>query len=63
MSLQTLGEKEDLEADYQIAIGILLAYIAGLVLGELTHWGFFAAYGVIAAIFSLIGLYLALTHS
>lgn len=62
MSLQTLGKETDIEADYQIAIGILGAVISGFLLGEITQIGFFAAYGMITAIFSLLGLYAALTH-
>lgn len=62
MSLQTLGKEKDIEADYEIAIGILMAGVSGFLLGEITHIGFFAAYGMIWAIFSLLGLYAALTH-
>jgi hypothetical protein len=62
LSLQTLGEKADIETDYEIAIGILMAVISGFLLGEIMQIGFFAAYGMITAIFSLLGLYAALTH-
>jgi len=62
MSLRTLGEESDREADYEIAIMILIMLIAGYALGDITKWGFFAAYGMITALFSLLGLWAALTH-
>jgi hypothetical protein len=62
MSLQTLGEEKDLISDYEIAISILAVIVLGFIGSSITHLSFFTVYGIIAFVFSLLGLYLALTH-